>query len=67
MPGGAGVVAVDRDRNRFVIADEEGSNVAKGKIQAPNLDDELERVSRAQNRSTDAWRSGAFCNGGTRR
>lgn len=42
--------AVDHDRNRFVIMDEKGEIVAKGKIQAPNLDDELERVSRAQNR-----------------
>ncbi|NUM54022.1 MAG: hypothetical protein HUU46_10300 [Candidatus Hydrogenedentes bacterium] len=42
--------AVDHDRNRFVIMDEGGEIVAKGKIQAPNLDDELERMDRAQNR-----------------
>lgn len=42
--------AVDHDRSRFVIMDAGGEIVAKGKIQAPNVDDELERVYRAQNR-----------------
>lgn len=42
--------AVDHERSRFVIMDEEGGIVAKGKIQAPNLDDELDRLYRQQHR-----------------
>ncbi len=42
--------AVDHDRSRFVIMDEGGEIVAKGRIQAPNIHDELESMSRAQNR-----------------
>ena len=42
--------AVDHDRSRFVIVDEGGAIVAKGRIQAPNLDDELDRMYCTQNR-----------------
>jgi hypothetical protein len=42
--------AVDHNRTQFVILNQDGETIAEGKIQAPNLNDELERMCNAQNR-----------------